>query len=388
VAFVASISTVFGQYPTPPTSGTSAVPNTPADPVVCAEDAGPLNPVAGIPYDYSAFVNPSGDETNAGTAHWFVTTDIEFIINSSLKTASHETVGGDYVSAAIVDGTAVTTGNTLGTASSEGGGTEEELGITITWKSEGLSNVSYVTGDESPLFVGIMYEAPADACANNIQVWRIEPIIAFTLDITNVEFEPVSETFESKDYGVNVVQCFSDVVSAVYDYTANSGAGAVIMDYGKDSLYFEVIAANFSGSFDAYFELTGLETGQTADIYWGYSPNTATIAIATGVSGTWSMDTDPDTGDTPVTAITNETNTSVGVSIYVKVVVEHNGYEGLGDQTIALAVDGYDSAGNDDVKESGTVCIDADPYEKESSQTLTRRPTIDQEDPTPFEDKQ
>jgi hypothetical protein len=367
LAVVANVSQSFGQ---------AAVPGTTARVVPCADPANPnpLTPVAGIPYRYEADVTPVGTAANKGTAHWFVTTVEEFIAGGSLTTVI-QSVGGSYLQVA----------NTLGDILTDDVTNPNPQGIDITWKTEGLSLVDYTAGSESPLFVGVMYTAPGDVCDNNnIQVWRIEPIIAFSLDIINVaETIGTPNTYAPGTWDTDMPQCFANVFSATYDYTAD----AVKMDYGVNTMFFEVIAANFSTSFDFTLQLTGLSSdgsgAQTADIYWGYTAAGATNSIEAGVSdATWTM-----AAADAITALTSELNTSEGVSIYIKVVVHNNGFEGLVDTPITLAVDGTDSADNDDVAATAG-CPDELAYADDAVQTLQKRPTINNPTPTPFETKE
>lgn len=345
LAVFAGMNDVFGQ----------AVNNTDAQAVSCVDplNLNPLTPIAGVPYRYEADVAPA-----LGTANWFVTTDINFITGTSVTTNT-QSIGGSFISAA--------TG--LGASTVDPGPT---TGVDITWKSEGLSTIDYTTGSELPLFVVVMYEAPADACANNIQAWRIDPIIAFTLDIANIDFDGANYT--TVTWGQDVPQCFDLVESAKYDF----GSNTVLMDYGTQTMYFEVIAANFSTSFSPYFQLSGLQTGQTADIYWGYSASAANTLIAQDIAGgsTWTM-----AAADAILAETTETNTSLGVSIYVRVEIQNNNFEGLNDTPITLAVDGTDSADNNDVD---ALCAVETAFADAATQTLELRPTINNEDPTPF----
>src|SRR5690554_1516122 len=228
---------------------TSAVHNTNATPIIPGK-TNSLEPLAGVPYDYSASVTPTG-----GIANWFVTTNPVFINENNLTT-NIETISGQYVLAAKgLTSKPVSTDTSM---------------VQITWNTMGLSEVDYESTTKKPLFVGVMYDAATDNCANNIQVWKIEPVQAFTLDITNVDGAGNSQT-----YGTNVIQCFDEVVSASYDFDINE----VKMDYGTQTLYYEVIAANFSNKFNAEFKLEGLQSGQVATVSWGYSPSADTEVI-------------------------------------------------------------------------------------------------------------
>src|SRR5690554_377366 len=68
----------------------SAVHKTTARPFT--KPTGPLQPVAGVPYDYSATVNPAG-----GTATWFVTTSPKFIEGNTLNTEFFKIKRNDYI---------------------------------------------------------------------------------------------------------------------------------------------------------------------------------------------------------------------------------------------------------------------------------------------------
>jgi hypothetical protein len=212
------------------------------------------------------------------------------------------------------------------------------------------------------LFMVVEYAGPT--CSNNIKVMQIIPINAFTVDITNLE--NVAGT--TLQYGVAENQCFDLVQDASFV------SGNIVIDYGKNILFYEVIAANFTGSYNPTFQLTGLGTSQTADIDWGYVKGTyPTVAVA-GASGA--------TVTTPAQNVTtNVTDTSVGVSIYVRVTVYNHGFEGLTDENISLAVEALDSAlptPNPDVTEA---CVPGAGYEDIAMQTLNARPAVTQGTP-------
>ncbi|SRR5690554_6660708 len=320
---------------------TSAVHNTNATPIIPGK-TNSLEPLAGVPYNYGATVSPRN-----GTANWFVTTNPVFIDSTGLTT-DIETTTGNYVIAAQGLGQTNVASDTT-------------MMIEITWNTIGLSEVDYDPETKKPLFVGIMYDAVTDNCANNIQVWKIEPVNGFTLDITNINADGVSQDYED----LPVEQCFDEVASAIYNFESDS----VEMNYGTQTLLYEVIAANFSNEFNAQFQLEGLEDDQVATLYWGYSPETTNKPI----SGS------PDNYDS-ITAETELTNTSTGVSIYVKAVIENNSYEGIKDQTITLKVDG--TAGNNpDVKPDLT---EEDAFADAATQIIKKRPSITNPVPANF----
>ena len=201
--------------------------------------------------------------------------------------------------------------------------------------------------------ITVEYDGPT--CSDNLKVMQILPQSAFTVDILNLDAEDQS----ALDYDLEEAQCYSEVAGAVFV------DGAIDYDYGINYLYYEVVAANFTGSYDLQFQLSGLEVNQTAQIEWGYT------------KGTYDNDLGAVTEATPTTATTistTETNTATGVSIYVKVTVNNNDYEGITDQSIVLAVDAVDAQGNNDVLH--TDCSTNTAFADIATQELSARPEV------------
>lgn len=303
-----------------------------------------INPIAGVPYNYTAFFSPGG-----GIAFIYATTSTS-IVTGTARTANIEAKGGDYVSAgtqyaANID---LTSGATPTTS--------------ITWNSSGLSKVTTAL----PLLVVVEYEALTANCANNVKVWNIIPKNTFTVDIRSME----SDRTGPAAYGTKTTQCADDVETATFNTTTTS----MNMDYGDQTLYFEVIAANFTGSFTPSFQLTGLlGDEQTAEIFLGATAEGATTSLGTAAEGATVA------GPKVTTALTN---TSAGVSIYVKVVIQNNKYENTAGQTIQLAVDAINSASEKDVLE--TDCSENADFADAASQDITARPDLAPVAPEPF----
>jgi hypothetical protein len=147
----------------------------------------------------------------------------------------------------------------------------------------------------------------------------------------------------------------------------------VTMDYGTNTITFEVIAANFVTNWTPLFEIvSGLTASQTATVGWAYTQAAATAGTfvqstaGLGVGDTFS-------GTTAVT--TTEPNTVNGVSIWVTVIIDNNSYESLSDQPFTLAVDGVDSTGQWDLT---AICANgtAADQDDQATQVLTARPTV------------
>lgn len=307
-----------------------AVAGSAPKPLLCANSA--INPIAGVPYDYTAAFNPDG-----GTAFIYATTSTS-LVTGSARAATVATSGGAIVSVGTNYATNITTsGNTT---------------ANIIWNSAGLAAVTPTT----PLLVVAEYTATSPNCANDLKVWNIIPKNAFTIDIRSMEKDGTNPAA----YGAKTQQCSDDIESATFNTTSVS----MNMDYGDQTLYFEVIAANFTGSFTPSFQIDGLAAGQSAAIFWGVSAATATTSLGAIANST------PVNGTAVSTALTN---TSAGVSIYVKVVIQNDKYANSVGQTITLAVDAVNSSGQKDVLESD--CSENAAFADSASQDIIKRPT-------------
>lgn len=332
VALFASIAVVFGQ---------GALPGSGPRPLIDCE-TGPLSPIAGVPYDYSAEIIPAG-----GTAYWFATFSNTSFIAGGTLTSNQEAVGGTFIAGATnyqIDTPGATSPTTT----------------TITWKTSGLAQVDAT----NPLFLAIHYEAPdMIGCADNLKVYRINPINAFLVNILNLG---------TAGYDIDAESCVSDIESAEYDL-ANS---IMMYDFGQNILAYEVVAANFTESYVLSFRISGLENDQTANIHWSYENDfTTAITLAGGpffnvtVAGP--------------TVQTFEPNTQNGVSVFVWLEVNNNNYEGLTDTPITLAVAGINSASQPNVRwDACEIPVDlaadlSDPDAPDFAvHTLKARPTV------------
>jgi len=283
---------------------------------------GPLNPLAGNSYNYSAIVNPTG-----GNFQWWATTNQNFIAAGANNIGTRLTVlAGDLLAASASYGVTSTTDN-----------------VDITWSSGTLAAATAGT----PTFVVVQYDAVAPGCANNLKVYEIDPVNGFTVDILNLD-----GTQAPLAYGTDFSTCVSDIESATYN------AGAIVTDYGTNILYYEVVAANFTGSWIPSFTLPVLPAGLTAVVEWDYDLTFAAPHAANN-------------GDPVLTSVTP---TTTGVSIYVRVTVDNGTYEGIANVPYLLTVNGVDSAGNDDVL--NTDCNNTSLVDNQALQTILARPTV------------
>jgi hypothetical protein len=330
---------------------------TPLDPANC--EPSPLNPMPGVPFTYKV-----GNTNMVGAVGytWWATKNPNFINTTSFlsDTTSMLEVKPDELLAATL-----TTGTYAGAFQSMG----DE--IEITWTAnilasteyQGTPNIAATPSTPSPTFVVVQADG---SCNNNLQVYELNPMPAFTLDIANIS--PVDTS--TLAIGDPTDQCVDIVRSATY------AAGEVTMDYGTDTLLFEVIAANYVTSWLPQFNLvSGITGSQTAVIGWAYTKADAldgnfieaeqSISVGTALDGTTQL--------APLAGL----NTSEGTSIYVRVIITNNTYESISDQPFVLAVDGVDASNQWDIDQASATCsaTDAD-LADQATHTVTARPDI------------
>ena len=337
LATLAGVTNVFGQM-RPSTKAPNPLTN-------CV--GSPLNPIAGTPYDYSVEI---GNGVTPSSYTWWATKNPNFI---DLTTFAADTTSKLMVKPAQLLGTGPLYADKTNTAAT----------MSITWSQQVLDGTDYdITGSPSPTFVVVKAD---DGCTNNLKVFEINPTPSFTLDIANIN--PADTT--DMAYLADASQCVDIVRGAKYE------SGGITMDYGADTLLFEVIAANFVESWIPTFQIMdGLNTGQTATIGWAYTKKDAfdgnfietEQAIATTVTGTTNL------------VAASGVNISAGVSIYVRIIIDNNKYESLAQSDFTLAVDGRDADNNWDIDQAGTDCAPTSADQTDVAvHTITPRPQLD-----------
>ncbi|WP_321997659.1 hypothetical protein [Draconibacterium orientale] len=344
------------------------------------DDVDELHPVQGQPYTYIVNTTYASDDVR-----WFVVNNFDLIDDSQqLIDATHTILPrtdddidlgdgtGDYIlSVADLTNTynldpvggdpATYTGITSdGTAAHS---------ITITWKYfSGLTSAN-----EAILLVAVVTDA--SGCTDNIEVYRIIPEPAFTLDVATLTQS--GDSIAGPDDAA-YAECVSPIESAVYnpgtgDIDENLTPGdSLIVDYGENWVYFIVNGANYIDSWlpNFYIEYqaedgTVITSYQSLEASWAYSTDAATNTGWTTINN-WSDSTQA-TGyeGTPVVAFgvdgTGARNTSPstvgagtvpeagGECIVVRVRVDWGTQYEHDDaiRTIAFEVDGrqYDGIG-------------------------------------------
>lgn len=354
-----------------------------------------LHPIAGNPYDYTIDV-PTPTPGTAWTTlqyNWFVTQDPAFMANGAL-TSNISPDGGPLFDR---------TGGSAYNVAYPGQPTSPT--IELTWKS-------FAYNPAQPVFVGILVTGVngVPCTINNIKIYQILPQHAFTLDIDNLTDAGVNHTpgdsITGANYGDNLDVCISNIVSATFD-AANL---EVDYDFGADTLYYEVVAANWYDRWQLSVQITGVarDSNQTAKIDWAYAPVTRPIGNYNALS--WTLVVTSADNSTPYTCpdlIAPQNGTGAvgpaGESIIVRVILDHgNQFDGIYDLPINLAVNGVlavnDGSGNyvpgnplivGDIHftTGGTppACPWFDMFANDISlQTLKARPNINAVTPTPF----
>lgn len=308
----------------------------------CATDDA-LHPLVGKTYTYSVTVAPNTSDY----IQWFVynaTTATSVITAGALASAAAELNTG--VSPYLMSTTGAVYNSTTNTTAS----------IDVKWQSfDGAANkillVAYVKG--------------ASGCSDNIEVYRIQPSFAFSLDIAGLM--PTGKLPASG----NAVECLSPVQRAAYD----AAADRLTMDYGENYIFFAVTAANFVHSWTPTFTVVSSTlTTQPAvsDITWAYPAE----AVKT-TSGIWNAAATPIEAQSPALGSIG----GAGEFIIVRVHLDHGADENdaaTPTRNVVIGVDGimYNVATSN---YSNTALQDVDPSAAGSpcTQTVTDQATYD-----------
>lgn len=313
-----------------------------------------LHPLPGTPYTYEVTVpTPPGVKSYL----WFVTQDVNFITNGAL-TSNREAIGGNILAA----GSGHYNAHTVNANS-----------ISLTWQS-------FVYNPANPVFVVIEVTNAETCVTQNMKVYRIEPLHAFSLDITNV-----LNGVPQPGYGQNIDMCVSDIRSATYDPVND----AVIYDFGADTMYFAVVSANWSGAWQLRVSLAGLQPGQSATIDWGYTLGNYNNNVVTGATadGNWAS----------ATLVTPQGGSFVGQAgefLYIRLILNHGSqFENIVAHQYTLAVNGQLHDGTGLIPNYYDVHHTAGPqnecpwmanFDDIAYQTLKPRPDIQAVSPTPL----
>ncbi len=342
---------------------------TPIDPLSCVATSEPLHPFPGVPYKYS-LDGDNGIEL-AASYTWWATKNANFITAPvTIATMAGTNFAGRLIGPDVF-GLSATYGAT--TPAATVGSNEVE----ITWSADILAGTDYqgLPGPGTSTFV-VGY-SEGENCADNIQVYEINPMPNFTIDIAAID--PADNTTTLAWDAVTGELCVDDVQSATYNTTSHE----IDMDYGTNTFYYEVAAANFVLDWTPTFQIiSGLRTTQTAVI----SIHATKALATTGGAALWTSTplTIAELGTAIATATsltaTVPADAATGVSVFVKVVVDNNTEESLTDNLFVLAVDAQDNneTGIWDMEDADCATLDnvADQVDQ-ATITVTPRPQLD-----------
>ena len=294
---------------------------------------GPLAPVAGHAYSYSATIAGAGYD-GTGTYTWYVTSKPD-LFDATGKIANNA-------------GEIIATGGGAYNSGISGAAAKD---LTIKWTSQAILN-----GLTSPYYLVVQYSQNNGTCtAMNLKVWQIQPINKFLLAIN---------TF-SGTIGQDGVYCAADVTSAI---VTPGTTPTVAYIYGVNTLYAEITASNYDGDWTPAFNIQNLNGAQTiASVSWA-TDQAFTTPHTTNVVGNVATSTDK------TTAAYDGSN-----KIYVKMVINNNSFENLAGQTnLTIGVDGTITAGSSTLNDvvSATDCSDEAAFGKTVVETIKNRPTI------------
>jgi hypothetical protein len=322
--------------------------------IECLDLNNPLMPVAGNAYTYSVEIpTPPG----VNSFRWFVTQDQNFI-QGGVLTTNYTPEGGSILYSAEAHYTNLIEG---------------ENSIELVWQS-------WVYNPAEPVFVVVEVRnngVGGSGCGTmNLKAYKIQPQHAFTLDIANVNQAGDVQDLYGQD---DLEQCVSDIASAIYDFDNDR----INYDFGEDTLFFAVIAANWTARWQLSVQFLGLLENQTADIYWGYTHGATTNIISNDVPAPGIDATSNDliqAQDPPLGTIGAD-----GEIIHIMVVVKHNNFQSTEGQQFTLAVNGQLHDGTNPIANMydvhhqagpGGECPHMEDYDDLAMQTIMPRPTV------------
>ena len=310
---------------------TTATTGTAPTPVTCTDDA--LHPIIGKEYTYKATGTPTG-----GTYHIFATNKTNFIAtNGDLDTAG-----------------AYTTGNQI---------TTTDANYNVGTNNNGEAKLSWSSAAANPSFVVVQYKQNGTCTTDNLKVYKIVPKNAFTIELHNMEKDARNNLTTKVNTNVDV--CSGAVKEATYD----TGNDKMKYNYGSQSFFYELVAANYDNkTFEAKFKLSGLDTNQSAKLKWGVDKAAINNDLGDIISGG---------AEVSVTVNADASvNPSAGVSIYLELVVENGSYEGTSPSNITLSADATTGTGTNKIKDVKADCTEEDDFADKAIQVLKARPTI------------
>ncbi|MCF6356169.1 MAG: hypothetical protein L3J54_00060 [Draconibacterium sp.] len=278
----AGTSKVFGQkvYDKVPT----ALP-TNIDPHVLAGcTADELHPVQGQVYTYTVNATAQTD------VRWFVVNNNDVIANGDSIVGFYQGIlpsnyadidpsngTGNYI---YGDGTTPITGYNVDPVANATG---QYHSIDISWK--------YFDGITDQVIL-VAYAEDSVGCTNNLEVYRIIPTPAFTLDIAVLS--QAGDSINDPQSATTSGECVSLIESAIYAGGTTTPLNQLTVDYGENWVYYIVNGANYIDSWQPKCQISYAGgTAPTVEASWAYlaDARSATAAdwntLSGAVGGTW-----------------------------------------------------------------------------------------------------
>lgn len=376
----------------------SCIIPTPLD----CDSASALRPAPGESYTYTI---SSDDYAGSGAelVHWFVIDYNDLTANSDsiINSVGDVTHLSTYIDAG--DGTdefLLTSGSSYNI--DFGASTPNTSdSVTLSWQ--------YFDGQANVVLL-VAYVEDAVNCTNNMEVYRIIPEPAFTLDIAAYDEDL---DIYARDTANPADECASPIESAWYVPAADPaspGQGTLNVDYGENWVYFVVNAANFVDSWMPTFQFNydGLGGNAILSADWTYYTGETSATGWNSIDVTTGVTTYVVGGGGDETGPTNAQGDGISVGaagecIVVRVGIDHGQTdENLVTRRLTVSVNGtmydpaattagteYDNATLDDFgpDQDATPGCDQVDFDDTSVFDITPRPEVQPVDPTPFEQK-
>lgn len=296
------------------------------------------NPAIGVPYSYK--VSVSTPYTGNGTYQWYVTQATNLltgdVIEENNKYFTLETTG---------------VGNSAYNATS---GTTNDL--SLIWKADALDSAQ-------PFYLVLKYTENNGTCsAMNIKAMKIKPLNTFKLEVL-----PVSDE-DGNPFAGEAKVCSAEISSATID------GDKVKYVYGKNTLYYKVIATGFKGDWKPTITLPALGGNAQNRKYESIQWKQGTGNFVDFKSGfTASGEEQTLVADAKSTIL----DANSGGSFILKVVIDNGTYEGLQDEVVQLSTEGKmvlsdGSLSNRDIADDCSALSE----DRNASQTILARPAI------------
>ncbi len=251
-------------------------------------DVDELHPVQGQTYTYTVTASAQTD------VRWFVVNyDTVSVVNGDSLIGFNGILPSTYADIEPSDGSGTYlygdgSGNPIAEYNIDpvADNTGQHHSINLAWK--------YFDGVNQTVLL-VAYAEDSTGCTDNIEVYRIIPEPAFTIDIAALDDDGDSI---AAPFTALAGECVSPIESAIYDPTLGSFAAgetpgdSLIVDYGENWIYFVVNGANYFDSWWPQFQISYAGGYNAIEASWAYEADATSGTVAnwhtlTETSGVW-----------------------------------------------------------------------------------------------------